>query len=211
MASFTESTIQDYINVAKSDAPTPGGGSVSALCGALASCMATMAANFTVGKKKFAEVEDEVKGIIDAIEPNRVEMLKCMDDDAIAFAGIGEAYKMQKETDDEKAARREAIQKALKNSMAVPMRAMRAGVNILERLPRLAEIGNPNLVSDTGVAALIIESAVKAAYLNVLINVTSIKDEAIVTSTRTETADLLAKAAELNSATQKIVESTITG
>lgn len=207
--SFQTKTIAEYIDAAASNEPTPGGGSVSALVAALGSCMASMAGNFTVGKKKFAEVEDEVKTILEALAECRSELLQGMDDDAIAFAAIGAAYGMARESDTEKAARQSAIQESLKAAMAVPLAMMESAFDALQLLPRLATIGNPNLVSDTGVAAICLESAVRAAYLNVLINLQSLKDEALVTETRIKAEAILQSACDRMDETYAITIKTI--
>jgi len=188
---FIEDTIGGYLEKAQSDAPTPGGGSVSALAGALGSCMASMAANFTVGKKKFAEVEAEVIEILAEIQPQREKLVECMERDAVAFAAIGEAYGMPKNTDDEKAARAAAIQNALTEAMEVPLAGMRAALACLQPLPRLAEIGNPNLVSDTGVAAILLAASARALCLNVKINLKNIKNEELVKRVTTEVDKIL--------------------
>jgi formiminotetrahydrofolate cyclodeaminase len=167
--------------------------------------MASMAANFTVGKAKYADVEVEIRAILEKLETYRNELLKCVDDDAAAFSGIGDAYKMPKSTDGEKAARSASIQQALAAAMDVPLRAMRAAVGALGELPRLAEISNKNLISDTGVAAIMLEAATRSAYLNVLINVNSLKNETAVASAKNETAELLKRAAEFSGQTTELV------
>jgi formiminotetrahydrofolate cyclodeaminase len=192
-----DQTLRDYIDAAASDAPTPGGGSVSALAGALGSCMASMAANFTAGRKKYADVEEEVRAILGRLAEGRAALLQCAEEDEVAFAKVGAAYGMPRETEAETTARREAIQAALREAMDVPLRAMRAAKACLADCPRLAEIGNPNLVSDTGVAAVLAEAALRAAGLNVEVNLASLKDEALVAATRTELDELTRSAAAL--------------
>ncbi len=192
-----EKTLRAYVDEAASDAPTPGGGSVSALAGALATCMASMAANFTAGRKKYAEVEEEVRAILGRLAETRAELLRCAEDDEVAFGKVGAAYGMPRETEEEKAARREAIQAALREAMDVPLRAMRAARACLADCPRLAEIGNPNLVSDTGVAAVLAEASLRAAGLNVEVNLATLKDEALVAATRTELEGLTGSASTL--------------
>lgn len=211
MSSFRDQTLMQYIDAAQSNAPTPGGGSVAALVGALGSCMASMAANFTAGKKKYAAVEDEVCATLDALAAAREELLRGMDEDAVAFAAIGSAYGMPKETDEEKTARKEAIQSALRSAMAVPVEVIRSAACALGGLPRLAAIGNPNLVSDTGVAAILLEACVRAARLNVLINASSLTDKALAEKTMNEVDALAANAATVMAETLQRVELTIRG
>lgn len=207
--SLTES-LQSYIEQAAANTPAPGGGSVSALAAALGSCMASMAGNFTVGKKKFAAVEGEVRSILAALAQGRQELLDCMAEDATAFTAVGKAYKLPKNTAAEKEERRQAIQESLSKAMEVPLRTMRSALNCLETLPRLAETGNPNLISDTGVAAILLEAAIRAARLNVLINLASLTDPALVADKQAEVTSLISRADELCRKTLHTVEDTIT-
>lgn len=206
---FMDQPLQTYLDKAASHDPTPGGGSVAALAGALGTCMGSMSANFTVGKKKYADVEDEVRAILDRLAACREALVKAMTDDAVAFDAVGAAYGMPKGSDEEKAARTEAIQTALAGAMAVPMAMIRDAVQALESLPRLAEVGNKNLVSDTGVAAVLLRACVQAAGLNVLINVTALADKALAESTRLEMDALIRQAEDLARRTLETVEGII--
>lgn len=208
---FLELRISEYVDRAASAEPVPGGGSVAALCGALGSCMASMAANFTVGKKKFASVEEEMQQTLQAIEPLRRELLECMEQDSVAFGKIGAAYKLPKETEEQQAARKAAIQESLCGAMQSPLGVMRAAVKIMNLLPRLAEAGNPNLVSDTGVAAIFLEAAVRAAELNVAINLANIDDKTRCEQTRRELMILHEQADHLLPKIMKIVNNVING
>jgi formiminotetrahydrofolate cyclodeaminase len=183
--------MQDYLDEAASNAPTPGGGSVSALAGALGTTMASMAANFTVGKKKFQEVEGEVKQLLGELDSAHTELLKAMQSDTEAYAEVGAAYGMPRGTDEEKAARREAIQRALKLAMRPPLEAMRSCAEALRATRRLLDIANPNLITDVGVAALLLEAAARGAHLNVAVNLKGLKDEKLVSETEGECARLL--------------------
>lgn len=208
---FVNASIRQYVDQAASNAETPGGGSVSGLVGALAACMGEMAANFTTGKKKFADVESRVLDILATLTPLRETMLKAMDDDAVAFAKFADVYAMPKDTEEDKSAREAAMQKALRGAMAVPLSVMLAAVKALEVLPELAKIGNPNLISDTGVAAILAEAATRAAYLNVMVNLKFIKDTDLVRDTRAEVEDLLARAARSLKLTMGPVEKSVLG
>ena len=196
-APYIGRAMREYLDEAASNAPTPGGGSVSALAGALGTTMASMAGNFTTGKKKFREVEDEVKGLLGKLDAARAELLRGMQSDTKAYAGVGAAYKMPKGTDEEKAARREAIQKALEVAMQPPLEAMRSCVEAMRATRRLLEIANPNLITDVGVAALLLEAAARGAHLNVAVNLSGLKDEALVSKTGEECAGMLEEAARL--------------
>ena len=204
-----DQTLRSTIDQAASDAPTPGGGSVSALAAALGSCMGSMAANFTAGKKKFAAVDAEARQILATLAEHREALLRCAEEDAVAFEAVNAAYRLPKETEQQKAARSAAIRKSLLESMEVPLRAVRAAVACLEPLPRLAAIGNPNLISDTGVAAILLEAGARAAHLNVLINLKGLADAAVTCERLAITGPLLERAKNLLDATMQTVEAAV--
>ena len=196
---YIEGTIRSYVDDASAGRPTPGGGSASALAGALGASMARMAANFTIGKKKFAGVEDEVRQILEGIRGTANDLLACVDDDVAAYASVSKAYSMPRATDDEKKARSAAIQDALVVAMGPPMRIVRSASAIARELGRLAEIANPMLVSDVGVAAALLKGALLGAKLNVDINLSSLKDAERKAQTAEELGRLVAEAgAELD-------------
>ena len=174
---YSEGPIRQYLDDAASGSPTPGGGSVSALVGALGSTMACMSANFTIGKKKYRDVEEECKQILARCEANYKKLLELTDADTKAYSHVSKAYAMTKDTPEEKAARTEAIQKALRIAMDVPLQAFRACAAVINDLDRLADIANKNLISDVGVAALHAFAGLRGCKLNVEINLAYIKDE----------------------------------
>jgi formiminotetrahydrofolate cyclodeaminase len=178
--------IRSYAEAASSGQPAPGGGSVAALAGALGMTMGCMAANFTVGKKKFKAVEPEIRQLLGACLRVRDDLLRLMDEDTKAYAAVSAAYAMPKETPEQAAARTAMIQKALLVAMDAPLRVIRACRSALEPIARLADIGNPNLISDVGVATILAEAALRAAKLNVEINLRSLEDKALSSATRGE-------------------------
>lgn len=179
MNTFSNTTLADFVRQAASDAPTPGGGGVAALAGALGGAMASMAANFTVGKPKFAEHDALMRETLLALEPIVAGLLRAVDDDAAAFSGISEAYKLPRGDEAEKTSRQNAVTAALLASMRVPLRVATDCAGAAELLPRLAETGNPNLLSDVEVAGIMLEAAARAAEVNILVNSRSLKtDEA---------------------------------
>ena len=185
-ALYADRPLKDYLSDAASGAPTPGGGSVSALAAALGVSMASMAANFTVGKKKFAAVEEQCRGILADCEAAGAQLLALADEDTQAYAEVSKAYGLPRATPEEKAARAEGIQKALRTAMDVPLRAFRICTRLCGTLQELAEIANPNLISDVGVAAIIILAGIEGSKLNVEINLKYLKDEAFVAGIRDE-------------------------
>ena len=186
----------EYTARLASGAPAPGGGSAAALAGALGAALGEMVANFTVGKKKYADVEAQVQVALDALTAWRQELLQLTDADATAYAAVGEAYAMPKESDEDKAARTAAIQVALKEAAGVPLRVVHVATSVFDHLPLLSESGNQNLVSDVGVAAKLALVAVECAWLNVEVNLACIKDQDFNQNVRAEVADALDAARE---------------
>lgn len=184
-------TIRDYVERLAGDDPAPGGGSAAALAGALAAASARMVGSFTVGKKKYAQVEDEIREHLAAIDELRAEMLELVQQDVEAFSAVGEAYAMPRDTDEQKEARSQAIQQALMQAADVPLRLAQACHRLSEHLPPLLEKGNQNLVSDVGVAAKLCQAACECAWLNVEVNLAYLKDEAFIERTRAQIEDLL--------------------
>lgn len=179
MTDFSNMTIRDFLAQAASDAPIPGGGGIAALVGALGCSMASMAANFTLGKAKYAEHQEFIASFLAAITPLQDSLRVAVDDDATAFSGIAAAYALPKATDEEKARRKAAIDAALTASMRVPLAVLRRCGDAAEQLPELARRGNANLLSDVEVAAIMIAAAARAALVNVYANSASLAtDEA---------------------------------
>ena len=160
-----------------SSSPTPGGGSVAALCGALGAALNSMVANLTIGKKKYADVEKEMKAALAGAETLRLELTQMIDEDAAVFDKVMVALKMPKETDAEKASRKTALQQALVDAATVPLAVMEMCVGVIRMAKPVAEHGNVNAVSDAGVAALVARAGVHAAGLNVRINLGGIRAE----------------------------------
>jgi len=192
---YIDGIIRDYLDDGAKGQPTPGGGSISATAGALGAAMGCMAANFTVGKKKFRKVSAEVEEILTAIDAARIRLADLADADVAAYGDYKAAQDMPKETDEEQAARKSAIQKALAGAMAVPLEVMRQCLAILDTTARLAVIGNPYLVTDVAVCAILAEAAVRGAAYNVLINAAYLADKEAAAKAQRQTADARARAA----------------
>jgi len=163
-------TLNDFLSELASDSPTPGGGSVAALAGALAAALTSMVANLTIGKKKYADVQDDVQAVLKKTEGLRLELSELMQEDAAAFDKVMVAMKLPKETDEEKAKRADALQAALVDAAMVPLAVMEKCVEVIALAKVAAEKGNKNAVSDAGVAALMGRAGAHAAKLNVMIN-----------------------------------------
>ena len=169
--------LSGFLGELASDSPTPGGGSVAALCGALGAALNSMVANLTIGKKKYADVEDDMKEALAGAETLRVELTQMIDEDAAAFDKVMAALKMSKETEAEKALRKTALQQALVDAATIPLAVMEMCVGVIRLARPVAEHGNVNAVSDAGVAALVARAGVHAAGLNVRINLGGIRAE----------------------------------
>lgn len=181
---LTDLTVRDYAQKLASDAPAPGGGSAAALVGALGVALGEMVGNFTVGKEKFADVEEEVAAALDRLTELRNRLLDLTNEDATAYSQVGEAYGMPKDTDEQKQQRRQAIQQALQAAADVPAQVIHCCHEAVGELPVLLEKGNQNLVSDVGVAAKLAIAAADCAWLNVEINCAYMKDEEYIAQLR---------------------------
>ena len=209
MPHYRTEPLERYLHDAAAGEPTPGGGSVSALVGALASTMASMAGNFTVGKKKYSQVQTQVAECPAAIEATREDLLRLMQQDTEAYACVSEAYGLPKSTPEEKQARTQAIQAALAAAMEPPLATVRACAVVVAESAKLVDIANLNLITDVGVAAALGEAALRAAKLNVDINLASIQDEGLVARTRAEVSPLAAAASAAARETLAKVEQAI--
>ena len=169
-------SIQDFLNRTASNEPIPGGGSVSALNGAIATALAEMLANLTIGKKKYVELEDEMKQIVDKMGQQRKLFFADIDRDAESYNLVMKAYKLPKETDEEKLKRSEIIQDATMHASLVPMEIAQRAFDLLDEIAHTTRNGNSNAVTDGCISMMTCRTAVLGALLNVRINLGSIKD-----------------------------------
>lgn len=207
--SYRKEPLEKYLRDAASGSATPGGGSVSALVGALGTTMASMSSNFTIGRERFKDVEPKVREILCRCDNGREKLLDLMEDDIKSYRMVSEAYALPRSTEIEKGARTTAIQTALKEAMAVPLNTVRTCIAILEDVRELAEIANPNLISDVGVAAILTNAALSGGRLNVEINLAHIKDEILVEEVRLEVEQTGLRAGCLLKEIMEIVRSKI--
>ena len=183
-------SVKEFIDKVTGNDPVPGGGSVSALNGSLAASLAAMVANLTVGRKKYAEVNDEMEQISARMTEQSAKLLADVDRDAEAYDRVFAAFKLPQESDEENAVGKEAIQRETTYAAEVPMEVARTASALLPMIDAAARRGNSNAVTDATVAMMCARTAVIGALLNVRINLTSITDEAFV-KTMTEEADRL--------------------
>ena len=175
---YAEWSIQDYLDKLAGADPEPGGGSVAALAGALASGLVTMVTALTLGKEKFAAVQDDVADIAQKAEKLRTELTAFITADAEAYGQVAAAMKMPRDNEVQKKERNQVLQAALKGAADVPLRIAEAAAAVARLSLPAAEKGNPNAVSDAGVAVLLADAAAQSAALNVRINLAWILDEA---------------------------------
>jgi formiminotetrahydrofolate cyclodeaminase len=189
--SLIDLSVADFLDRLASGKPTPGGGSASALGGALAAALTSMVCNFTVGREEFAEVGPEAQRLLDESEAARAALEFGVDADADAFGVVSKAYKMPRGTEPEKQARLQAIRAASLGAARAPLEVVRLAANVLDICTRLAEIGNPRVLSDVVVAAFLARAALHSAAANVEVNLPQIKGDAFWDEARAELDRLL--------------------
>lgn len=185
-----------FIDELASAAPTPGGGGASAYAGALAAALASMVGNLTVGKKTYADVEDEVRASLARLDALRARLVALVDEDARAFEPLAAAYRLPKATPDEQAAKNAALQQALVGASDVPLAIMRAVADVVDEADYLAHHGSKMARSDAGVAAAFARAASDGASLNIFINAASMDDAAQAARYRGEAESLAARTRE---------------
>ncbi|MBI2620568.1 MAG: cyclodeaminase/cyclohydrolase family protein [Ignavibacteriales bacterium] len=177
-------SLGEFIDAVGENSPAPGGGSVSALAGALGAALTAMVCHLTIGKKKYAEVQDDVIRILGQADEIRAKLTSLIDQDNEAFNGVMEAFRMPKESEAQKAERSAAIQEATKQATLVPLEVMRLSEQAITLAKAVAEKGNVNSISDIGVAGLMLQSSCRGAALNVAINLTTLQEKGFVDETR---------------------------
>ena len=188
--SLTDLTVKGLLDVTAGKDPVPGGGSISALCGSIAAALTEMVAGLTIGKKKYAEVEEQMKQLVERVQEIRQQLILDVDRDSEAYNVVFAAFQMPKETDEQKAARSAQIQEATKIAANVPMEVARRVYSLLSDIEEVVSNGNQNAVTVGCVAMMSARNAIIGALFNVRINLTSIKDEQFV-------ADMTAEADRL--------------
>ncbi|KAB3533509.1 cyclodeaminase/cyclohydrolase family protein [Alkaliphilus serpentinus] len=189
--------LNEFLQETASSNPVPGGGSIAAMSAATAAALTEMVANLTVGKKKYVEVEEEMKGIAAEASKLREKLLADIDKDADSFNEVMAAFKLPKETEEEIEKRKEAIQEATKKAALVPLEVAQTAFDMMGIIETVVVKGNQNAVTDGAVAAMMARTAVLSALFNTKINLTSIKDEAFVSETTAKVKELEDKATEV--------------
>jgi len=182
---LTSLSLTDFLQETASNAPAPGGGSVSALAAALGASLTSMVCRLTMGKKKYAEVQSEMETVLKQSEALRDKFAAMIDEDTTAYNKVMAAYGLPKETEEQKVKRTLEIQAAMKTATLVPLKLMELCRVTMELVKIVIERGNKNSLSDAGVAALMLHSGCEGAALNVKTNLAGIQDLAFVETQRT--------------------------
>lgn len=190
MNDFSKMTLAELVDALASDAPTPGGGTASAVAGAMGAGLAAMVAALTLTREKYAEAHNAMRRIAQEAFSARTEFLALAREDSIAYELVVAARRLPKETDSQKAVREESISLANRRATEIPMRTAALAARMMALLPELVEKGNPNASSDAGSAALLLEAAAQGALLNVGINLSGNADSAYVGEMRKTSAQI---------------------
>jgi formiminotetrahydrofolate cyclodeaminase len=173
---YIDQSVSYFLDKLASNSPEPGGGSTSALAGALSAALVSMVSNLTIGNKKYVGVEEKAKAVLAQSEKIRKEMQDLVVKDTIVYGKLSAAYKLPKNTSEESIIRIEKINIALKEAIQVPLNVMTNTLAVLKLAQQIAEFGNVSAVSDAGVAALLGRASAESAALNIKINLKGIKD-----------------------------------
>ena len=194
MTDIKDTEIEQFLAALASQSATPGGGSAAAIIGAMGAALVSMVCNLTIGKKKYVEVEGDMKDVLAKSEALRVKLIGMIEDDVKAFDAVMGAYGMPKESDADKAKRDQAIQAALKLATDVPMACARAARQVIDIAATASDKGNLNVISDAGVGVLAGYAALRSAALNVFTNARMITDKTFAEAKLKELNELLAGA-----------------
>jgi formiminotetrahydrofolate cyclodeaminase len=201
---YVKGPIVDFLDKLASSAPEPGGGSASALAAAIGAALVSMVANLTIGKEKYADVQDQIKTLVDGSEKVRTRLQELVQEDTEVYGVLAKAFKMPRGTEEEKTKRNDAIQAACKEATMVPYAIAGQCLEVAKLSEVAADIGNVNAVSDAGVAALLAEACAQCAALNVKINLGTINDTAFNEEKWTGIQDILARSLELKDKVVKV-------
>jgi formiminotetrahydrofolate cyclodeaminase len=204
-------SVGQFLDELASGTPTPGGGAVAALSGAMAAGLIVMVCDLTIGKKQYADFEAEARALRERAEALRIELQGLAQSDIDVFDHLTAAYKLPRTTEADAASRRAAVQRVTRQATEVPLRVARAATALLPLCAPLARRGNRSASSDVGVAALMIQAAVPAALLNVEINTAVLEDQIFVRETRAQVEDLTIGLEEEVQGVLALVRERITG
>ncbi|MDR0505270.1 MAG: cyclodeaminase/cyclohydrolase family protein [Dysgonamonadaceae bacterium] len=193
---LSELSVKDFLSATAGSEPVPGGGSISALCGSLSAALGQMVANLTVGRKKYADQEEKMKEMAAVFNSYVDQFVSDIDADSDAYNAVFSAYKLPKETEEEKSVRMQKIQDATKIAAEIPLQVAEKACKIMDIIRVVAETGNQNAVTDACVAMICARTAVLGAILNVRINLSSILDAEYVNRMKEEINNIEKQAIE---------------
>ncbi|MCP4745578.1 MAG: cyclodeaminase/cyclohydrolase family protein [Desulfobacteraceae bacterium] len=191
-----EMTLEEFADSTASEKAVPGGGSVSALAGSMAASLTAMVAKLTLKKEKFAHVAPQMESICQEADRLKIELMTAVDRDADSYREVLSAFRLPKETDEDKQKRSAAIQAAFKLAAQVPLKTAELALEVMDLAIKGIREGNPDMVTDAGVGMLMARAGVLGALMNVRINLTSIKDQALVAQMQEKTEQLKKSALE---------------
>lgn len=203
-------SLEQFISELASKSPAPGGGSTAALSSALGCALTSMVCNLTIGKKKYADVSEELTLILKRCEQYQAHLTSFIDKDTEAFNKIMSAFAMPRESDEEKIKRSEAIQEATLGAIDVPLEVMSASFEVLKLTKVVAEKGNQNSISDAGCAALQLLAGAKGAMYNAQINLMGLNDAEMKTELKTRAEALIKEVEVMAGEICEMVERAIT-
>ncbi|KHD13321.1 cyclodeaminase/cyclohydrolase family protein [Clostridium butyricum] len=210
---FCDDTIKKFINDLESDMPAPGGGSVAGLIAALSGALNSMVYSLTVGKKSYMGLDEKTQDIIRKFQTKSLEFskrsLEIMDEDRENFLKLMDCYKMPKDTDDEKETRKNAIKENTIKSMEAPLALARECVIFYENLKVMAEYGNKMLLSDLGISAILLHSAIESSIINVKVNLNGLRSEEFFEELDKELIKMLERSIEEKNKISEIVDKVI--
>lgn len=197
MSEFISLSCQEFTDLLSTKAPVPGGGGASALAGAIGMALGSMVGALTVGKKKYAAVETEIRAAMEDAQALRQRLLALVEEDARAFAPLAQAYRLPTFTDAEKAHKAQVMEQCLQDACAVPLSLMECCYQAIRLQQVFGEKGSIMAISDAGVGAALCKAALQGAYLNVKINTRAMKDRDHAFALEAKAERLLAEALPL--------------
>lgn len=210
---FCDDTIKKFINDLESDMPAPGGGSVAGLIAALSGALNSMVYSLTVGKKSYMALDEKTQDIIRKFQAKSLEFskrsLEIMDEDRENFLKLMDCYKMPKDNDEEKEIRKKAIKENTIKSMEAPLALARECVMFYENLKVMAEYGNKMLLSDLGISAILLHSAIESSIINVKVNLNGLRSEEFFEELDKELIKMLERSIEEKNKISEIVDKVI--
>lgn len=188
---ISQKTCVDFVDVLASKSAVPGGGGAAALTGAIGMALGSMVCNLTIGKKKYAEYEEQIKEILFQAEKMQKDLLDMIDEDAECFLPLSKAYGLPKDTEEQKRIKEETMENALKTACEVPIKIVKVCYDAIKLHEELVDKGSKLAISDVGVGVQCLRAAILSGQLNVVININSIKDQEYVNRVKEEVDTLV--------------------